>query len=966
MGLDLSDQHQIRKIIGECRQDDILWPNLTAREHLELFAGIRGVPKHEMAQTIQEWLESVDLDEVQHSRVSSFSGGMKRRLSVAMSTIGGSKVIVLDEPSTGMDPVSRRFVWQHISAIKRGRVILLTTHAMEEADLLSDQVAIMCNGELAAVGSPLDLKHKYGSALQLTLISEKEDAALVEQKVKDVFSQSLPYIEFESGTSGYSTLTIKKIYKTAISQAVYDENEDGDKVKDTPTAVAVTSTESAIDGVLVQDLSSFIGWCEEDNSPVNEFGISNSSLEEVFLTVTKHAPPPVARLEQKRGCCSCCCGGKRRQVTTPETSAEDVTTSNVQSSNTAMNQLPKVDMTTYKRKLSLVVQVKAIFRFMIARSWSGRPSIINWVIFSIFCIGTLLTGFGMAMLWPEGVWFSLLIPVIVLSFMLISIISPIFSDRNAGLFKMLSTQSMKESSFLIATSLYSLFVEFIYAFVLLTLFFGSPVFRRARTPEDCLSTDDWNCGYASFGERGIVDQYYEKEVLSYNLDDGTDVSIYAYFSSGGYGMILGIIFAFSLTFPGAVLSTAFLPGYKITLVGISLVLMVACAAPLIYYTTNFVSYPQSVYYLGNCTTYADTIGRSFTLDEVTDGEFVKWAGAFISDPLVYCAPSYVSLLPQFGLFQTLALTLFSNVVFYSDPPEYAEMLVDTLKQSGEPCSGTTCQFEYARQLYGEHIGYMLLGALLLLILGFIMSTLFLYPTAIMIRGKHAVGKLLKCRKKKEDASGSEEQIEELPEVDEERQRVHSIMQDFQPESNVDNVDGDVEAPRGGNLPPVIMHNLRKVFPPLGGAPAKVALKSLDLHVPKGEVLGLLGKNGAGKTTALKVLAGVHEASSGVGLISGFDVSTELAQVYERLGNCPQFDIVWKNQSVQRHLEFYARLKGIDNPNQAAKDIADAVGLGAPDVYTRQSGALSGKSAFVSFYHSNSCVQYEASVIWLLI
>lgn len=826
---------------------------------------------------------------------------------------------------------------------------------MEEADLLSDQVAIMCNGELAAVGSPLDLKHKYGSALQLTLISEKEDVALVEQKVKDVFSQSLPYIEYKSGTSGYSTLTIKKIYKNAISQAVYDDNEAENK-DDTPTAVAVTSTAAEVEGVLVQDLASFIGWCEEENSPVNEFGISNSSLEEVFLTVTKHAPPPVSRLEQKRGCCSCCCGGKRRQVTTPETGVEDVTTSN----QAAVNQLPKVDMTTYKRKLSLVVQVKAIFRFMVARSWSGRPSIINWVIFSIFCIGTLLTGFGMAMLWPEGVSFLLLIPVIVLSFMLISIISPIFSDRNAGLFKMLSTQSMKESSFLIATSLYSLFVEFIYSFVLLTLFFGSPVFRTARAQEDCSSTDDWNCGYASFGERSIISQYYEKEVLSYSLEDGTDVSIYAYFSSGGYGMILGIIFAFSLTFPGAVLSTAFLPGYKITLVGISLVLMVACAAPLIYYTTNFVSYPQSVYYLDNCTTYSDTIGRSFTLDEVTDGDYIQFVGASISDPFVYCAPSYVSLLPQFGLFQTLALTLFSNVVFYSEPsPEYAEMLVDTLKESGEPCSGTTCQFEYARQLYGEHIGYMLLGALLLLVLGLLMATLFLYPTAIMIRGKH------KCRKTKEDASGGDDQIEELPEVDQERQRVHSIMQDFQSELEIATADEDVEAPRGGNLPPVVMHNLRKVFPPLGGAPAKVALKSLDLHVPKGEVLGLLGKNGAGKTTALKILAGCHEATSGVGLISGFDVSTELAQVYERLGNCPQFDIVWNNQSVQRHLEFYARLKGIDNPNQAAKDIADAVGLGASDVYTRESGALSGGmrrrlSIAVSLLGSPECLLLDVS------
>ena len=97
----------------------------------------------------------------------------------------------------------------------------------------------------------------------------------------------------------------------------------------------------------------------------------------------------------------------------------------------------------------------------------------------------------------------------------------------------------------------------------------------------------------------------------------------------------------------------------------------------------------------------------------------------------------------------------------------------------------------------------------------------------------------------------------------------------------------------------------------------------------------------GKTTALKILAGMHDASSGIGLISGYDVETERNAVYGRLGNCPQFDICWKDQSVQRHLEFYARLKGIAEPEKAAFDIADAVGLGAPDVYNRPSGALSG-------------------------
>ena len=96
-----SDPQAIRRIIGECKQDDFLWPRLTAREHLELFAGIRGVSAKDMPDTVQRWLDSVDLDDVQHVRVRAYSGGMKRRLSVANSTIGDTRVVCLDEPTTG-------------------------------------------------------------------------------------------------------------------------------------------------------------------------------------------------------------------------------------------------------------------------------------------------------------------------------------------------------------------------------------------------------------------------------------------------------------------------------------------------------------------------------------------------------------------------------------------------------------------------------------------------------------------------------------------------------------------------------------------------------------------------------------------------------------------------------------------------------------------------------------------------
>lgn len=90
----------VRQMVGLCKQDDYLWPNLSAREHLELFAGLRGVDSHSLGTTVQKWLQSVDLDGVQGQYSSAYSGGMKRRLSLALATIGGRPLIVLDEVSS--------------------------------------------------------------------------------------------------------------------------------------------------------------------------------------------------------------------------------------------------------------------------------------------------------------------------------------------------------------------------------------------------------------------------------------------------------------------------------------------------------------------------------------------------------------------------------------------------------------------------------------------------------------------------------------------------------------------------------------------------------------------------------------------------------------------------------------------------------------------------------------------------
>ncbi len=125
-----------------------------------------------MEDHIDELLESVGLFHVKNALVNNFSGGMKRRLSVAVSSIGNPRIIFMDEPTTGMDPVSRRSVWALIQKLKKNKLVILTTHAMEEADILSDRIAIVCDGKLKCVGSPLYLKNTFGDGYRITIVCE--------------------------------------------------------------------------------------------------------------------------------------------------------------------------------------------------------------------------------------------------------------------------------------------------------------------------------------------------------------------------------------------------------------------------------------------------------------------------------------------------------------------------------------------------------------------------------------------------------------------------------------------------------------------------------------------------------------------------------------------------------------------------------------------------------------------------
>jgi ATP-binding cassette, subfamily A (ABC1), member 3 len=209
VGKDIRTQmNEIRQDTGICLQHDCLFPYLTVKEHLQFFSRLKGlyskVSKEEAEQEIDQHIRDVALFEKRDTYSRSLSGGMKRKLSVAIAFSGGSKVVLLDEPTSGMDPFSRRFTWNVIRQYRQDRCIILTTHFMDEADILGDRIAIMAEGTLRCAGSSLFLKKKYGVGYQLTIekslehsneqqyVDDTDERTSIDETLKQIVKSAVP------------------------------------------------------------------------------------------------------------------------------------------------------------------------------------------------------------------------------------------------------------------------------------------------------------------------------------------------------------------------------------------------------------------------------------------------------------------------------------------------------------------------------------------------------------------------------------------------------------------------------------------------------------------------------------------------------------------------------------------------------------------------------------------------------
>ncbi|XP_008052045.1 ATP-binding cassette sub-family A member 12 [Carlito syrichta] len=258
-----TDLDTVRKNMGVCMQHDVLFSYLTTKEHLLLYGSIK-VPhwtKKQLHEEVKRTLKDTGLYSHRHKRVGTLSGGMKRKLSISIALIGGSRVVILDEPSTGVDPCSRRSIWDVISKNKTARTIILSTHHLDEAEVLSDRIAFLEQGGLRCCGSPFYLKEAFGDGYHLTLTKKKSPNMNV--------------------NAICDTMAVTAMIQSHLPGAYLKEDIGGELVYVLPP---FSTKVSGAYLSLLRALDNGMGHLN-----IGCYGISDTTVEEVFLNLTKES-----------------------------------------------------------------------------------------------------------------------------------------------------------------------------------------------------------------------------------------------------------------------------------------------------------------------------------------------------------------------------------------------------------------------------------------------------------------------------------------------------------------------------------------------------------------------------------------------------------------------------------------------------------------------------------------------------
>ena len=247
---------KFRKVLGICPQHNVLFNDLTVEEHLRMFCVFKSVDKSKIHNEVSKVIKDFGLEEERTKKVENLSGGQKRKLSIAIAVIGGSSVIFLDEPTSGMDITSRRNLWNILKKSLSGKIIILTTHYMEEASVLGNRIGILSEGNMKCIGSPLFLIEKLGKNINLNITKKTE-------------ADNEEIINFINNNIGKNIVIENEIFNEEILFRIPKKDNKSN--------------------IINYDWSNFFEKLDEECDQLNirNYSISMPSLEDVFINLSK-------------------------------------------------------------------------------------------------------------------------------------------------------------------------------------------------------------------------------------------------------------------------------------------------------------------------------------------------------------------------------------------------------------------------------------------------------------------------------------------------------------------------------------------------------------------------------------------------------------------------------------------------------------------------------------------------------
>lgn len=888
-----SDMQEIRGSLGFCPQHNILFPSLTVKEHLVFYGLLKGVSKHMIDNVVNKAITEISLEAATNQQAASLSGGQKRRLSLAISLIGGSRVVFLDEPTSGVDPFSRRAIWDLLSKKKRDRVIILTTHFMDEADQLGDRIAIMHHGKLRCCGTSLYLKNIFGVGYNIVM-SRREDAD--RESLNALISRHVPQAELLSDVGTELAYRLPISATNRFPDMLVELETDGGKLG------------------------------------IENFGLSVTTMEEVFLRVANEMNDRKSTEED---------------VNLPDT-LKTLTSSGSSRVHKHKSQSLRRQKSDHAEKLEASEEhsnfgrhMRAMLqkRFLIAKRDRKQQC-------CQFLTPTLVLLFGMGLLYlpPIPNLPSLELKTSDLNQPLYVPVNSEFKGEPTNGTVLLSSQdgcSFKElkgnfqslenfSQKLLdtrqdhETSRYGAFfitnqslkdqgqMAKYNIYTNVTGTHAIPTFWNVLVTG--LYREQTNDPKATISVTTEIFPWTDRQTKAFNQLKGLFTSIiislgmafipssYVAFTVkeraskakhlqfiSGVGMVAywlsNLVFDFVVFLLPAVSAIVIILGFKQeAFTGANLPVIIV----------NMLLYGLAV------IPFSYLFSFLFTSHTTAQGVMI----------LVYIASGVVLLITSF--------------VFYSieETKDYADTIRMFFRLFPNFCLGDTIFYLSIVELLGQYTFGDLPGRWDLKISGydsvFLASEAVVYFTLVLLIEYYSTfmnGKL--CHKRvSADLLTKGHGREEDTDVEAEKERI---------------ISGEAQ----GEL--ITLRGVRKVFP------QKVAVNELYFSVPQNQCFGFLGVNGAGKSTTLKILTGDEIATDGDALLGGLNILSDPIAVRKMMGYCPQFDALHDLLTAEEHLQLYGRIRGV--PEHKLQEMIDFLSerltLTQDDQHLRPSKTYSG-------------------------